>query len=439
MNISIIGVGYVGIVTGTCFAETGNNVICMDIDEYKIRKLEQGSTTIYEPKLTEMIIKNKRDRKLCFTSDMSEAVTKSDICFIAVDTPMSKDGSANIDNVQKVAHKIGQFMDHSMIIVTKSTVPVGTNYILKNIINDELLKRNCDISFHIVSNPEFLREGSAIDDCMYPNRIIIGSDTGDPIITLKKLYSQFVHNEDQFVIIDICSAEMTKYAANSMLASRISFMNEISHICERVGADIEKVRLGIGSDVRIGFDFLSAGCGYGGSCFPKDVQALISIAKANGYTPALLEKIEEVNNIQKYVVVDKIVRRFGENLNGYIFAVWGLAFKNNTDDMRNAPSLTIIEELSKRGAFIKAYDPQAMKNAKNHYLQNINNIEYMEDQYASLNDADALILVTEWDHFKHPDFSKIENLLKNKIIFDGRNQYNNKNLAKLGFEYYKIG
>lgn len=439
MKISIIGAGYVGLVTSACLAEKGNIVFCMDIDKSKITELHQGLVTIYEPGLAEMVNKNIEQGRLFFTPDMNEAVKKSEICFIAVGTPMNKDGSADLRHVFNVAESIGKYMDHNMIIVTKSTVPVGTIHKIEDIINNELNKREEYLYFNVVSNPEFLREGSAIEDCMNPERIIIGSDSEKALDVLKNLYSPFINKSEQFVTMDIRSAEMTKYAANSMLASRISFMNEISQICEKVGADIEQVRLGIGSDSRIGHHFLYAGCGYGGSCFPKDVQALISTAQKHGYTPNLLKKIDEVNEAQKHVIINKITNRFGEDLSKYRFAVWGLSFKKNTDDMRSAPSLTIIEELTKRGAYIKAYDPQAMLNAKTKYLCHIKNIEYAENEYSSLDNADALILITEWDQFKSPNFDDIKNRLKNKIIFDGRNQYNKKTLSELGFEYYKIG
>jgi len=438
MNLSIIGAGYVGLVTAACFAEAGNKVLCMDVDQSKIERLQQGVSTIYEPGLSEILRRNQREKNLFFTSDIEESIQKSDICFIAVGTPMNIDGSANLRNVFNVAESIGRYMRNDMIIVTKSTVPVGTNHKIADIINCELIKRECYFDFHIASNPEFLREGSAVEDCMHPDRIIIGSNSEKAINIMKELYSLFANN-DSLIIMDIRSAEMTKYAANAMLASRISFMNEMSQICEKAGADIDLVRLGIGSDSRIGPHFLYAGCGYGGSCFPKDVQALISMSQHLGYTPVLLEKIEQVNHTQKHVIINKITHRFGEDLSGYTFAIWGLAFKKNTDDMRQAPSLTIIEELSKRGAHIKAYDPQAIQNAKTKYLRHIRNIEYAENEYEALIEADALVLVTEWEQFKNPDFDNVRQRLKNRIIFDGRNQYNGKKLAELGFEYYRIG
>jgi len=437
MNLSIIGTGYVGLVTGTCFAEMGNRVYCVDNDNEKIENLKKGIIPIYEPGLYDLVIQNYSNENLFFTMDINEAVEKSKICFIAVGTPMDKDGSADLKYVLSVAKSIGQYIGHDMILVNKSTVPVGTADKVKAVIQAEMSKRDVNHKVSVVSNPEFLKEGSAINDCMSPDRIVIGSDDEEATKAIKDLYAPFFRTRDRIITMDIRSAEMTKYASNAMLATRISFMNEISNICEKTGADVNKVRAGMGSDSRIGYSFLYAGCGYGGSCFPKDVQALIKTAREYGCESRILEKVEEVNQLQKQVLVNKIVHRFGEDLNGFTFALWGLAFKPNTCDMREAPSIVIINELIKRGANIKAFDPKAIDEAKRHLASPA--IQYVNSKYTALSHADALILITEWKEFRSPDFDEIASRLNNKIIFDGRNQYSDELLEKLGFEYYRIG
>lgn len=439
MKVSVVGTGYVGLVTGTCFAEMGNTVICVDNDKTKIDKLNNGKIPIYEPGLEEMVVENSAKGNLIFTTDIKYAIENTDIAFIAVGTPMGEDGSADLQYVLAVAESIAENMTHDMIIVDKSTVPVGTADRVREAVNKVLKKRKADYSFSIVSNPEFLKEGAAIDDSMRPDRVVVGADDPDVLEVMKELYAPFTRNHERFIAMDIKSAEMTKYVANCMLATKISFMNEISNICEILGADINLVRIGIGSDRRIGYQFIYPGAGYGGSCFPKDVQALIKTAKNNGYKPRILTSVEDVNKDQKMVLVNKVVKRFGEDLKGKTFAIWGLSFKPETDDMRDAPSITIINELTKRGAKIKAYDPKAEEEAKVCYLKDNKNVEYLQSKYTVLSDAEALLLVTEWKEFRSPDFDEVGKRLKNKIIFDGRNQYSDEKMTELGFEYYQIG
>ncbi len=439
MNISVIGTGYVGLVTGTCFAEMGNSVVCVDIDEKKVNDLKSGIVPIYEPGLEKMVLENHQRGTLDFTTDIKIALDKSDICFIAVGTPMGEDGSADLKYVLEVAKNIGENMSHHMYVIDKSTVPVGTADKVKETIQKVLNQRESDLTFDVISNPEFLKEGAAIADFMKPDRVVIGADNEKAFEIMRELYEPFTVNRERFISMDIRSAEMTKYAANAMLATKISFMNEIANICERVGADINKIRHGIGSDSRIGYSFIYPGCGYGGSCFPKDVQALAKTAKDFGYAPRILDAVESVNYDQKKVVSAKVVNRFGEDLNGKSFAIWGLAFKPGTDDMREASSITIINELTKRGAKIKAYDPKAQKEAEEHYLKDNENVEYVQSKYDALNGSDAMILVTEWKEFRSPDFEEMKKRLKNLVIFDGRNQYNRKRLNEYGFEYFEIG
>ena len=439
MNITIIGSGYVGLVSGACFAEIGNRVNCIDIDAEKIEKLNKGVVPIFEPGLEQMVLKNIKSKNLSFTTELTKSLIGSEIVFIAVGTPMGENGSADLKYVLAAAKSIGQCMQKRLIIVDKSTVPIGTADKVKNTIKKELDLRNSELKFDVVSNPEFLKEGAAIADFMKPDRIIIGSDSDSAIDTLKELYHPFCMSRDRFITMDIRSAEMTKYAANAMLATKISFMNEIANICEKVGADANQVRIGIGSDKRIGYGFIYPGAGYGGSCFPKDVKALTKIAKEHGYQAHLITAVEEVNDAQKLIIAQKIVKRFGEDLTGLTFGVWGLAFKPGTDDMREAPSIYVIKELVKRGAMIKAYDPKAINEAKKHYLKGVDNIEYVDCKYDVLKDAEALVLLTEWKEFRSPDFEEIKNQLNNSIIFDGRNQYNTFNLEQKGFEYYQIG
>lgn len=439
MRVAVVGTGYVGLVTGTCFAEMGNTVWCVDVDEKKIERLKNGIIPIYEPGLSEMVERNFAAKTLNFTTDIRDALEESEVVFIAVGTPMGEDGSADLQYVLAVAKNIGANMKRHMVIVDKSTVPVGTSQKVRAAVQGELEARNSDLTFDVVSNPEFLKEGSAIADCMKPDRIVIGVDSDHAADVMRELYKPYVMNTENFILMDIPSAEMTKYAANAMLATKISFMNEISNICERVGADINKVRRGIGSDRRIGFSFIYPGCGYGGSCFPKDVQALIRTADEYGYKSKLLLSVEAVNHAQKEVLVRKVKERFGEDLNSKTFAVWGLAFKPDTDDMRESPAITIINSLTAAGAKIVAYDPKAEREAKECYLKDNKNVIYVDSKYEALSGADALILITEWKEFRSPDFYEIRRLLKEPVIFDGRNQYDAKRVKEYGIEYYQIG
>ena len=439
MNIAVVGSGYVGLVSGTCFAEMGNHVTCVDIDPVKIEKLKKGIIPIFEPGLEALVLKNVTNKNIDFTTNLSEAISNAKIVFIAVGTPMGDDGSADLQYVLAVAKSIGASMNKEIVVVDKSTVPIGTADKVKAVIQQELDKRNTAVKFHVVSNPEFLKEGAAIDDFMKPDRVVIGADTTYAFDIMKQLYSPFLRTNDRFIKMDIRSAEMTKYAANAMLATKISFMNEIANICEKVGADANQVRIGIGSDKRIGYSFIYPGAGYGGSCFPKDVKALKKIAEEYGYKANLITAVEHVNDAQKLVIANKVIKRFGEDLSGFSFSLWGLAFKPGTDDMREAPAIYIVKELVKRGAKVKAYDPKAISEAKEYYLKGIENIEYYNSKYEVLKDTDALILLTEWKEFRSPDFEEIKSQLVSPIIFDGRNQYNAFNLEEKGFEYYQIG
>ena len=439
MNITIIGSGYVGLVSGTCFAEMGNRVTCVDIDPIKIEKLNQGIIPIFEPGLEAMVLKNVKNKNLLFTTSLSEALQNSEIAFIAVGTPMGEDGSADLKYVLTVAKSIGQLMQKRLIVVDKSTVPIGTADKVRATIQKELELRNSDLQFDVVSNPEFLKEGAAIADFMKPDRVIIGTDSDYASKKMKELYHPFCMISDRFIAMDIRSAEMTKYAANAMLATKISFMNEIANICEKVEADVNHVRTGIGSDKRIGYSFIYPGAGYGGSCFPKDVKALKKIAEEHAYDATLITAVENVNNRQKFIVSNKVIKRFGENLSGKVFGIWGLSFKPGTDDMREAPAIYVIKELVKRGAEIIAYDPKAMEESKHIYLKDLKNIKYVDSKYNVLENANALILLTEWKDFRSPDFEKIKSQLITPVIFDGRNQYGIFNLNEKGFEYYQIG
>lgn len=439
MNLTIVGTGYVGLVTGTCFSEMGNNVTCIDIDAKKIEDLNKGIIPIFEPGLESMVQKNVDNKTLYFSTTLNDGLKNAAIVFIAVGTPMGDDGSADLQYVLSVAKQIGQEMEKPLIIVDKSTVPVGTGDKVRETIQKELDKRGVNIEFHIVSNPEFLKEGAAIEDFMKPDRIIIGTNSDAALDTMKALYSPFTHSHDRMITMDIRSAEMTKYVANAMLATKISFMNEVANICELVGADVNQVRIGIGSDTRIGYSFIYPGSGYGGSCFPKDVKALKRIAEENGYHAKLISSVEDVNNSQKLVIANKVIQRFGEDLTGKTFALWGLAFKPGTDDMREAPAIYIVKELVKRGAKIKAYDPKAMNEAQSFYLKDVKNIKYFKSKYQTLPNTDAMILLTEWKEFRSPDFEELKTQMNSLIIFDGRNQYSNLKLDKKGFEYYQIG
>lgn len=439
MKIAVIGTGYVGLVSGTCFAEMGNTVTCVDIDENKIEKLRKGIIPIYEPGLTPMVMKNTEKGSLLFSTSLSESIQDAKIVFIAVGTPMGEDGSADLQYVLSVAQSIGAKMTQRLIIVNKSTVPVGTADKVKHTIQQELDKRKVVIEFDVVSNPEFLKEGAAINDFMRPDRVVLGAESEYSINKMKELYAPFSRTHDRFITMDVRSAEMTKYAANAMLATKISFINEIANICERVGADANEVRIGIGSDKRIGYSFIYPGVGYGGSCFPKDVKALKKIAEEHNYSAQLIQAVEDVNDRQKFVIAEKVVEKFGQDLSGKTFALWGLAFKPETDDMREAPAIYVVKELVKRGAKIHAYDPKAVEEAKSHYLKDVDGIEYYSSKYDVLKNADALILLTEWKEFRAPDFEEIKLQLKAPIIFDGRNQYISYDLGSKGIEYYVIG
>ena len=439
MKITVIGTGYVGLVTGACFSKMGNKVYCVDIDEAKIDGLKNGILPIFEPHLGTMVKKGQEKGDLIFTTQIKEALDNTDIIFIAVGTPMAKDGSANLDYIFSAASDIAQNISHDSLVVIKSTVPVGTCFKVKNHIQDILNDNGSSVKIDIASNPEFLKEGRAIEDCMHPDRIVIGAESEEVFDTLKDLYSSFVLNHDRFVLMDIKSSEMTKYVANAMLATKISFMNEIANICEVTGADVQQVRLGIGSDRRIGYDFIYAGCGYGGSCFPKDVQALINTAKSAGYEPMILSNVEKVNANQKMVLVNKVVDRFGTNLNGRTFGIWGLSFKPGTDDVREATSLTVITSLIDKGAKIKAYDPEAIEEFKRTIDEKyLDSIEFVDNRYSATEECDGLILITEWKELRNPDFDLLSEKLNEKVIFDGRNIYDKK-IREKGFELFQIG
>jgi UDPglucose 6-dehydrogenase len=440
MKITVVGTGYVGLVSGTCFAEMGNTVCCIDVDQKKIEGLKKGIIPIYEPGLEAMVLRNTANGNLTFSTDLASKLNDTDIAFIAVGTPMGEDGSADLKYVLQVAQTIGDHMTHLLLVVDKSTVPVGTADQVRQTIQAALDKRGLSIDFHVLSNPEFLKEGDAIADFMKPDRVVIGGDDPEALEVMKELYAPFFRtNMDRMITMDVRSAEMTKYVANAMLATKISFMNEVANICELVGADVNKVRVGIGSDSRIGYSFIYPGCGYGGSCFPKDVKALQKTALSYGYEPQIIQAVEQVNDQQKLRIAQKVVAHFGEDLSGKRFAVWGLAFKPETDDMREAPAIYIIQELVKRGASVTAFDPKAMKEAKEHYLKDLAGVSYVNQKYEAVHGADALILLTEWKTFRSPDFEQIKESLNEPVIFDGRNQYNEKVLSKMGFAYYQIG
>ncbi|MFV0304267.1 MAG: UDP-glucose dehydrogenase family protein [Moheibacter sp.] len=437
MKITVVGTGYVGLVTGTCFADVGIEVICVDIDTNKIEKLKNGIIPIYEPGLEKLVQRNYENGRLKFTTDLGEAIQGSEVVFIAVGTPPGEDGSADLSYVLGVAKEVGEKMTDYLVVATKSTVPVGTGKKVKAEIEKALQSRNVNLEFSVASNPEFLKEGAAVEDFLKPDRIVIGTEDKRAEEFMQRLYKPFQLSGERIVYMDIPSAEMTKYTANAMLATKISFMNDIANLCERVGADVNMVRRGIGSDPRIGNKFIYPGVGYGGSCFPKDVKAIIRTAKQYDYELRVLQAVEDVNDNQKYVLVDKVKKHFGEDLTGKTFAMWGLSFKPNTDDMREAPSLVIIDELKKLGAEVKAYDPVAMEHAKEFYLGD--KITYCKDAYEACNEADALLLVTEWVEFRMPSWDVISKLLKNKVVFDGRNIYDTKYLAEQEFTHYSIG
>ena len=439
MKITVIGTGYVGLVTGACFSKMGNKVYCVDIDEDKIEGLKNNILPIYEPNLEDIVRTSQKRGDLIFTTDIKEALDDTNIVFIAVGTPMASDGSANLDYIFSAAHDIADNLTHDSLIVVKSTVPVGTTFKVKDEINQILNERKSSVKIDVASNPEFLKEGSAVEDCMRPDRVVIGVENEQTEEILKDLYSSFVSNHDRFVVMDVKSSEMTKYVANAMLATKISFMNEIANICEATGANVQNVRLGIGSDKRIGYDFIYAGCGYGGSCFPKDVQALINTAEENGYEPRILSNVEKVNKNQKMVLVNKVTDRFGEDLSGLSFAIWGLSFKPYTDDVREATSLVVARNLIEKGAKIRAYDSHAEEEFRKAVGEEyLDSIELVEDRYSALDNCDALILITEWKEFRNPDFDLIAEKLNHKVIFDGRNIYNRK-ITRQGFELFQIG
>lgn len=431
MGICVIGTGYVGLVAGTCLAEMGNNVICIDNDENKINDLKNGIIPIYEPGLEDLIKSNLEEDRLTFSTDIDYAVKNSSICFIAVGTPESSDGSADLQYVKEVAKSIGKAMNSYKIIVNKSTVPIGTAEIVS-----EIIKQETKYEFDVVSNPEFLKQGAAVDDFLRPDRIIIGADSDKAKNIMLDLYAPFVKNQNPIITMDTKSAELVKYASNSFLAIKISYANEIANICEKVGADIEKVRAGMCSDSRIGNKFLYSGIGYGGSCFPKDIKALIKTATDIGINCDIIKSADTVNTKQRQLFIQKIYNKFNQNLSNKTFAIWGLSFKPKTNDMREAPSIDVINALLNNGAKVKTYDPKAFSNAKKIFG---NKIKYCKNSYEALVHTDALILLTEWNEFKNPDFNKMKSLMKTPIIFDGRNQYNAENLISNGFEYYSIG
>ncbi len=438
MKVTVVGSGYVGLVTGACFAEMGNDVYCVDIDNKKIENLKKGVLPIYEPGLEEIVKRNYSGGRLHFTTDIKEGLDDALFMFIAVGTPPDEDGSADLQHVLSVAREIGRKMEKYVIIVNKSTVPVGTADRVREAVREELTKRGrTELEFDVVSNPEFLKEGAAIEDFMRPDRIIVGTDNVRTGELIKELYAPFVRNGHPIFIMDVRSAELTKYAANAMLATRISFMNELSRLCEISGADIESIRQGIGSDTRIGMPFLYAGLGYGGSCFPKDVKALIQTSKEFGLEARVLMAVEDINHEQRMRFAEKVKKHFGGDVKGKTFAVWGLSFKPQTDDMREAPAIDIIGELRKAGAKFRAHDPVAMEVAQS--IIGDKGVEYMKNYYDALEGADALLLLTEWNQFRRPDYDRMKSLLKQPLIFDGRNQYDPAKMKELGFTYYCIG
>jgi UDPglucose 6-dehydrogenase len=438
MNITIFGTGYVGLVTGACLAESGNTVYCVDVDEKKIAGLNNGVIPIYEPGLDDLVEQNTAAGRLHFTTDAQEGIDHGRFIFIAVGTPPKDDGSSDLRYVEAVATTIGEKLTFPAIVINKSTVPVGTADRVREIIASKLAERGVDIAFDVVSNPEFLKEGAAIDDFQRPDRIVVGAESPESIEAMRQLYAPFNRNHNRFMVMDIRSAELTKYAANAMLATKISFMNEIANIAERVGANIESVRVGIGSDERIGYNFIYAGIGYGGSCFPKDVRALVNTAQSAGYEPQLISSIEDVNQRQKKVMLKKITDVYGEDLRGKTFAMWGLAFKPKTDDMRDAPSREIIEGLWSLGARVQAYDPEAMESAEQLYGES-DRFQLAASREDALVGADALIIATEWRQFRSPDWELLRSRLADPIIFDGRNIYDPARVKREGFTYYGIG
>jgi UDPglucose 6-dehydrogenase len=438
MRVTIFGSGYVGLVTGACLADVGNDVVCVDVDAAKVRRLSQGEVPIHEPGLDVLIARNLQSGRLQFTTDAAGAVAHSQVHLIAVGTPPDEDGTADLKYVVSVATTIGEHLEKYAVILTKSTVPVGTSDLVGVEIEKVLRRRRKDVTFDVVSNPEFLKEGAAVSDFMRPDRVIVGTASQRALDLIRALYEPFTRNHDKLVVMDVRSSELTKYAANAMLATKISFMNELANIAERVGADIEKVRVGIGSDPRIGYSFIYPGAGYGGSCFPKDVQALVRSARGVGYEPRILSAVEAVNHDQKDFLFSKIRKHFSGSLQGRRFAIWGLAFKPNTDDMREAPSLTVIRDLISAGARVRAFDPVAMTEARRG-LAPLTGLEFATGAYDALADADGLVIVTEWQEFRSPDFDRIKAALRQPVIFDGRNLYHPGQLENAGFTYYAVG
>lgn len=436
MNLTVVGTGYVGLVTGACLAKFGNNVRCVDNDVEKVNKLKRAEVPFYEPGLSEIICNNINAERLSFSTSLEDSLSTAEICFITVGTPSNPDGSANLSFVQDVATTIGKTITEPMVVVVKSTVPVRTCEMVRDIISGMLKSRGVSVQVDVVSNPEFLREGSAVHDFLEPDRVIVGAESDNAEEFMRELYS-FLPPE-KVLFMDLRSSEMSKYAANAMLATRISFMNEMAAICDYVGADIEKVRIGIGSDTRIGYSFLRAGCGYGGSCFPKDVRALKDFARQEGYEPRILQAVEDVNESQKNILFSMIQKNAGDSLKGKIFGLWGLAFKPKTSDVREAPAQNLIRSLAEAGACVRAHDPKAMLETHD-ILGDLPNVIYVHDQYDAVNGADALVLLTEWDIYKQPDFKRLKTLLNSPLIFDGRNQYSTSEMKRHGFKYFSIG
>lgn len=441
MKLAVVGTGYVGLVTGACLAEMGNHVVCVDVDKDKLARLNRGEIPIYEPGLEQIVERNVRRDLLEFTNDLGLALKGAQVAMIAVGTPAGEDGSADLRYVLEVARGLGEQMTEYLVIADKSTVPVGTAEKVKAEVTKALALRGVEVPFDVVSNPEFLKEGAAVDDFMRPDRVVVGTDSDRARSVMRELYEPFSRTREKLMFMGIRDAEMTKYSANAMLATKISFMNEIANLCERLGADVENVRRGIGSDPRIGFSFIFPGCGYGGSCFPKDVKAIIGMAKDVGFSPVLMQAVEDRNQMQKHRLVERIVESYGDDLTGLVFGMWGLAFKPGTDDVREASSMVVIRELVMRGAVIKAFDPGAM----NTIMREVDpdwigtKLVLCDHQYAALNDVDALILVTEWNLFRQPDFDAMERIMKSKVIFDGRNQYEPRRLRDKGWDYVGIG
>lgn len=441
MKLAVVGTGYVGLVTGACFAEMGNHVVCVDVDTEKLARLHRGEIPIYEPGLEQIVQRNFKRGSLEFTDDLAMALDGAQVAMIAVGTPPGEDGSADLRYVLEVARGIGQHMTDYLVIADKSTVPVGTAEKVTAEVNRALENRGAAVPFDVVSNPEFLKEGAAVEDFMRPDRVVVGSDSDRAREVLNELYEPFSRTRDKLMIMGVRDAEMTKYAANAMLATKISFMNEMANLCERLDADVENVRKGIGSDPRIGFSFIFPGCGYGGSCFPKDVKAILGMAKDVGFSPILMQAVEDRNQLQKHRLVERIIESFGEDLSGLVFGMWGLAFKPGTDDVREASSAVMIRELVSRGATVKAYDPVAMETITHEIDANWigHQVLLCDHQYDAVKDANALILATEWNLFRQPDFKAMERVMKHKAIFDGRNQYDPKRLREQGWEYVGIG